>query len=119
MYKFYGIGTDLIEIGRVQQTYEKFGTKFLKKIFSESEVKLCKKRNFVESLAGKFAAKEAVFKAIKAEREELNWTEIEILNRKNGSPFVSLPKNFDNLQIEISISHTKNLAQAFCIVFKL
>ncbi len=119
MYNLYGIGTDLIEIGRIRQTYEKFGVKFLKKIFSEQEIELCQKRNFIESLSGKFAAKEAVFKAIKAERENLNWNQIEILNRENGSPFVKLPQKFDNLQVEITISHTQTLAQAFCIVFHL
>lgn len=118
MYNFYGIGYDLIEIERISQTYEKFGIKFLKKIFSEQEVELCKSRNFIESLAGKFAAKEAVFKALNAEREDLNWNQIEILNRENGSPFVKLSSKFKEFQIEITISHTKNLAQAFCIIFR-
>lgn len=119
MCKIYGIGSDLIEIERVRETYEKLGAKFSKKIFSDREVELCKRRNFFESLAGKFAAKEAVFKALKSERKDLNWNKIEILNEPNGSPFTKLPAKFDNFQVELTISHTKKLAQAFCVVLQI
>ncbi|MCC7430231.1 holo-ACP synthase [bacterium] len=120
MQNLIGIGTDLVEIARIKQSLEKFGENFLQKIFSEEEILYCKsKNNFFETLAGKFAGKEAVFKAFKTSRKNLEWKSIKILNKEDGSPFVILPQNFDSFQVEISISHTKDFAQAFCVVMKI
>ena len=96
------IGIDIVKISRIEKIYNKFGINFLKKIFTENEIKDIEKySNFkrkIEKIAGKFAAKEAIFKASK---KSFSFKDIEIISDISGAPFC-IVKNF---HIDISISH--------------
>jgi len=110
----FKIGTDLIEIERFKNISGK--ARFLENNFTRKELKDCRKKQ-PESLAGKFAAKEAVRKTID---ENIKFNNIEIINGKNGAPQVNFldKKIKGKYESEISISHTKSMAQAVCLTFK-
>ena len=78
------VGVDLIEIARVKQSLEKYGQRFLDRLFTEREQQYCNGR--VESLAVRFAAKEAVSKALGTGIGDASWRDIEIVNEENGRP---------------------------------
>ncbi len=109
-----GVGIDVESIDK----FEGLKSSFLDKVFTKKELSDCKKKkNFAESLAGRFAAKEAIRKTIK---ESTPFNKIEIINEKDGSPKVvfldkKMKKNYESL---ISISHTKKIAQAICLTLK-
>jgi holo-[acyl-carrier protein] synthase len=106
-----GIGIDLIEIDRIRNSIEKFGQDFLDRIFTVSEQNYCNKyKDPAPSFAGRFAAKEAVAKALGTGLgKSLSFLDIEILNDSDGTPFVTLSENaikiFEDPHILISISH--------------
>ena len=107
-------GTDIIEIERVKQSIDKYGDKFLKKIFTEEEIRYCEshKENKYQHYAARFASKEAVYKALSSllTQDELTWNKIEIVNdKKNGKPKVNINNNKIE-SIDISISHCKSYA---------
>jgi len=107
----FSIGIDLIEIERFRNITKK--TKFIENTFTKRELKYCKKKR-TESLAGRFAAKEAVRKTID---ENVKFNRIEIINKKDGSPQVNFldKKIKEKYKAIISIAHTKQLAQAVCL----
>lgn len=114
-----GIGIDAVEIDRFRKAVEGRGEKFLAKIFTAKEMEYVgSKKSAYIHLAGKFAAKEAVKKALPDGAEiGLNWFEIEILNGKDGKPYAllhgrakRLEEKFNISQVLISISHTRDLA---------
>ncbi|MCH9609558.1 MAG: Holo-[acyl-carrier-protein] synthase [Chlamydiales bacterium] len=114
------IGTDIIEIERIRAAYAKHGSSFLNRLFTPSEQKYCAQyRDMPPRLAGRFAAKEAVVKALGV--GECQWTEIEVLNDSKGKPEVTLTgklkEQFTKYQISISISHCKEYATATAIMF--
>lgn len=116
-------GIDIIEVSRVRENIENYGEKFLNRVFTQKEIEYCesKKIKKYESYAGRFAAKEAVFKAISELLENkfsLEWTDIEVINDNRGKPEAQLKiKSLDNINIDISISHIKELAVASVIVY--
>ena len=127
----YGIGTDLINSERVEKILNKFGNRFLYKIFSKEEIKNSK-ASYNKSLyfSKKFAGKEAFWKALSPSKENtLHFNEIEILSNDSGKPYVNLigiTKNkVFNLEkslnctfnFHISISDEKPNALAFVIIF--
>ena len=127
----YGIGTDLINSERVEKLLNKFGNKFLSKIFSIQEIKNSKS-SYDKALyfSKRFAGKEAFWKAISPnQKETLHFNEIEILSNKNGKPYINLIGKTNNkiLNLEkslnctfnfhISISDEKPNALAFVIIF--
>ena len=83
-------GVDLIEIERVRQAIERFGDTFARRVFTAAEIELCCGR--MESLAARFAAKEAVAKALGTGiwRQGIGWTDIEILRNEQGAPLLYL-----------------------------
>ena len=91
----FKIGNDIIETSRIQKLCEIYKDKFKKRVFTENEIKYCesKGKNKYQSYAARFCAKEAVFKAISdglSNKYEIKWTDIEILNNKNGKPIVKI-----------------------------
>ena len=88
----YGIGTDLVNSERVEKLLDKFGNKFLFKIFSNEEIKNSKKScNKALYFSKRFAGKEAFWKAVSPNKENtLHFNEIEILSNENGKPYVNL-----------------------------
>ena len=120
-----GIGTDIIEISRIEKLLTQQGERGLNRIFTAKEIEYCQQKvKKGESFAGRFAAKEALFKAAGTGwRDGLNWTDFEILNNDLGKPEVFLfgkaKSVFDNCQIHLSISHNKTQAIAFAVVEKI
>lgn len=116
-------GTDIIEVDRVRTSIENVGEKFLKKVFTDNEIRYCesKKTQKYQHYAGRFAAKEAVFKAISSQLEDkysVCWKDIEVENDSQGRPSVNLfnvdMKKIEN--IDISISHCKLYATANVVI---
>ncbi|MBM3244657.1 MAG: holo-[acyl-carrier-protein] synthase [Candidatus Omnitrophica bacterium] len=113
-----GTGIDITEVRRLKQAVEKWGDEFLNRIFTKIELDNAKTRgSLYQHLAGRFAAKEAVFKALGNER--LNWKDIQILNDKTGRPnCIILNGKAAKVDVQISISHVKSYATAFAIITK-
>ena len=116
-------GTDIIEIERVKDSIENTDGKFCERVFTEEEIQYCesKKTQKYQHYAARFAAKEAVFKAISSElksKYDISWKDIEILNDENGRPYVNIINSSINTieNIDISISHCKQYAVANVIV---
>lgn len=105
-------GTDIIEVERIKNDIENIGEKFLKRVFTDVEIKYCesKKMQKYQHYAGRFAAKEATFKAISGflnDKYSVCWKDFEVVNDKQGRPQINL-LNVNSEQIEsidISISH--------------
>lgn len=120
----YGIGVDIIEIGRVRDSINNTAS-FLNKIFTEAEVQYFRKRNNrYESLAGAFAAKEAVSKALGTGIRGFSTRDIEVLRDELGKPFIEPHGKVkeiverENMRIHLSISHNKENAIAYVIIEK-
>lgn len=119
-------GTDIIEISRIKESIENIGEAFKNKIYTQKEIEYCENRKNAkyQHYAGRFAAKEAIFKAISDlldDKFEISWKDAEVLNDKNGKPKVEifndrLQKQIEN--IDISISHCKEYAIANVIVIE-
>lgn len=115
-------GTDIIEVKRIKDAINKKGDKFLNKIYTPFEIEYCNSKNAMkyQHFAARFAAKEAIFKAISEKMKskyEITWTDVEIKNDEEGKPkVVFLKENYNINQIDISISHVKEYAIAMCIV---
>ncbi|MEM7784101.1 MAG: holo-ACP synthase [Planctomycetota bacterium] len=118
----YGIGTDIIECDRIAQMIEKHQDVFIQRVFTESEIEYCAARKAaVQHYAGRWAAKEAILKAMGTGwAKGIQWTDIEIVNQMGGKPEVQLGGQAkvicDSLTIEeilISISHCREFATAF------
>lgn len=119
-------GVDIIEIDRIKQSIESTDGKFCERVYTENEIKYCesKKSQRYQHYAARFAAKEAVFKAISSklqDKYEISWKDIEILNDANGRPYVNiLNENAKKIEdIDVSLSHCKQYAVAnVVLVFK-
>lgn len=117
-----GIGTDIIEIKRIEKAIE--NKSFIDRVFSQNELKDINGENLkANSLAGKFSAKEAVSKALGTGITGFSFKDIEILKDNLGKPYVILNKNaerlassFGNYIISISISHSRENAVAVAIL---
>ena len=116
----YGTGVDLIEIPRIRAVLESRGSRFLHRIYTERERDYCGGR--VAELAVRFAAKEAVMKALGTGMRGVGWREIEILANARGKPVVLLHgrararANRTGLRdIDVSLTHARELACAFVV----
>ena len=111
-----GTGVDITEVKRLRQAVEKWGKEFLNRVFTQDELENAKTRGgLYQHLAGRFAAKEAVFKALGD--KGLNWKDVQILNDKEGKPYcVILNGPGKKADVHISISHVKNYAVASAII---
>lgn len=117
-----GIGNDIIATDRIKGVINRQGQKFLDNTFTKQEQSYCDKhQESFRNYAGRFAAKEAVAKALGTGfRENITFLDIEIMNDDNGRPYVVLSKRLENLlgdvTIHISISHCKEYANAVAIL---
>jgi len=120
-----GIGTDIIEVKRVREVIERHGDRFLKRLFTPLEIEYCSARkNASLHYAGRFASKEAAFKAMgRGWGGEISWKEIEVWNEPSGAPHI----NFYGKALElvtlkkmarayISISHIEEFATAVVVL---
>ena len=105
------VGIDIVEVARIAAAHERFGDKFLRKVFTDEEIRYAlTKKNMHQSLAGRFAAKEAF---IKAYGRGIAWKEIGIAEREGGKPVVFFRgTRYDG----VSISHEKAYAVAIVII---
>ena len=116
-----GLGSDIIEIGRIEASIQRHGNRFLDRLFTQAEQSYCQgHRDSHRHFAGRFAAKEAIVKAFGTGiREGVNWTDIEILNDTEGKPHVvfsdRMNEKFNNPQVQLSISHCKEYAMAVAL----
>ena len=116
-------GTDIIEISRIQKSIEKSGEKFLNLIYTPLEIEYCESKKYAKytHYAGRFAAKEAIYKAVSAllnDRFGISWKNAQVLNDENGNPYVEfIDTNLVQIKnIDISISHCKEYAIAMAII---
>lgn len=118
-----GLGIDLVEVGKIAHSIR--SEAFLRKVFTADEIKDCRSiKNAVERFAGKLAAKEALMKALgRGIRQEVGFTQIEVLHRATGEPFFQLSGEAGHLlnemkvgYIHLSISHTRGMAAAVVIL---
>jgi holo-[acyl-carrier protein] synthase len=116
-----GMGTDLIETRRVQESIDRFGERFLERIFTAGEIAYCmRKKNAAESFAARFAAKEAGAKALGTGISRgVSWKEFEVKREPSGKPTLSLSGRAAELagtmgirRIELSLTHSRELAMA-------
>lgn len=121
-----GIGTDIIEINRIKNSIEKYGDNFLSKIYTPVEIDYCNsKANKFQHFAARFAAKEAIYKALATGwQKDLHWQDIEIANLPTGMPVANLKgklKKFlsDDKELKISISHSNNYVTCVAIIYKI
>ncbi len=119
------IGIDIIEIERIREALNKKGN-FLKKMFTDKEIEMFEhKGNSVQTIAGNFAAKEAISKSLGLGIRGYNFRDIEILRDDLGKPIVKTYNNLEQicinysvLEIKVSISHGRDYAVANAIAFK-
>ena len=119
-------GVDMIEIQRVKDSIDKYGESFLRKVFTRGEINYCesRKRADIESYAARFAAKEAVSKALGTGiARGVSFKGIELVISEEGKPKVVLhgmarEKYIDmgGASIDISLSHSKDYATAFAVL---
>lgn len=112
-------GVDIIEISRVKESIESLGERFINRVFTEKEIEYCesKKNQKYQHYAVRFAAKEAVFKALSWKLEDkyaICWKDIEVVDDKQGRPSLNIiGMNLNDIEnIDISLSHCKEYAVA-------
>jgi len=123
-------GTDVIEVARIEKAIKEYKKEeknaFLEKIYTENEIKYCESKGKMkyQHYAVRFAAKEAIFKAISnllEDKYEISWKNAEIINDEKGRPrvkFYNISKQLEEkiLNIDISLSHIKEYAIAMVVL---
>jgi holo-[acyl-carrier protein] synthase len=120
-----GVGTDLIEIERIEASMDRFGERFLSRVFSAGEIAYCRrKRQPAESFAARFAAKEAGAKALGTGISRgVSWKEIEVTREMGERPMLHFNGRAGELaaamgvrRVQLSLSHSRGLAIAMVVV---
>lgn len=120
----FKVGIDICSIARIRSAYDRYGERFLNKILTrdESDYVLSREKRTAETIAGRFAAKEAVAKVLGVGWRGINWKEIEIERLPSGAPQVilhgraeALAKRLKLTHFEISLSHEREFAVASAI----
>jgi holo-[acyl-carrier protein] synthase len=120
-----GSGIDLAEIGRIQHSIHRYGSRFLNRVFTTAEQAYClRKRNSAESFAARFAAKEAAAKALGTGISQgVSWLEIEVVRERGQRPTLKLYGRAAQIaarlgvaRIALSITHTTALAMASVVL---
>jgi len=115
----FGIGIDIESIDRFAELNVIQDSAFLNKVFTKNELEYCFSNKIAAPhLAVRYAGKESVIKALNSlGRLNLNYGDVEIINNKNGIPVVNINKSgFDDLGVQLSLSHCRDKAIAFAIV---
>jgi len=114
------IGVDIVDLDRIETLYTRYGMKFLQRFLTDEEIVLClHKPQVVASIAGRFAAKEAVVKALGTGFSGgVHWKSFEILNDERGCPYVRFTDGlyFHGGSIKISIAHDRRAAVAMAMI---
>lgn len=117
-------GIDIIEINRIKESIDSLGESFKERIYTKKEIEYCENRKNAkyQHYAGRFAAKEAIFKAVSElldDKFEISWKDAEVLDDENGKPritFTSKKLEEKIESIDISISHCKEFAVANVVI---
>lgn len=116
------VGVDLVEVDRVQKAVERWGDRFLRRVYTGAEIEYCfRKGEKYRSLAARFAAKEAVMKALGTGwKRGVRWVDIEVVRRPGAAPEIALHGQSRALgregQFLVSLSHTQTHAIAVVVV---
>jgi len=122
-----GVGVDIVEVPRIKDAVLRWKDAFLRRIFTDNEINYSKAKKFAyQHLAARFAAKEAVLKAIgDSSIQRIEWHEVEVFNDEFGKPFIRLSGEAKKIKedrkisdIIISMSHTRAFAIANAILIK-
>lgn len=120
-----GMGVDIIEVPRVRSAIERFGDRFLKRLFTPGEIRYCEsKANRYERFAARFAAKEAALKALGTGLSRgISWQDVEVVREPSGKPTLSFKGKAGEFAARIgvrrgsvSLSHTEQVAFAQVIL---
>lgn len=121
-----GIGIDIVEISRIENSLERYEGRFINRLLSASEQKLAeglRGRMLSQFVAGRFAAKEAVFKALGTGLGDAKWVDVQVLRDDKGKPFVRLAgvalsraESQSISKIHVSISHCREYAAAQAVL---
>ena len=120
-----GIGIDLVENARIQHSIERFGERFLHRVFTAGEIAYCQSMKFPERhFAARFAAKEALSKAFGTGiGKAMGWHDIDIRKKPSGEPFLVLTGGAEDLATQrgvknalITLSHTDHYAMAVIVL---
>jgi holo-[acyl-carrier protein] synthase len=120
-----GTGIDIAEVNRVRETIERFGDRFLRRVFTEGEIQYCEKRaHRFESYAARFAAKEAAMKALGTGWSHgVRWRDIEVVRPKGQRPTIQfhgeagmIASKLGARNIALSLTHTSEQALAHVIL---
>ena len=113
-------GVDIIEIERIQRAFERWGDRFLRRIYTEDEATYCRGRS--PNLAVRFAAKEAAMKALGTGLRGVGWKDIEVVRNQAGAPSLLLhgrallrAESLGVEELALSLSHSRNYAVAFVV----
>lgn len=119
-------GNDIIRISRVKESIEDIGETFLKRVYTDEEINYCESRRMCkyQSYAARFAAKEAVYKAIAPDTSaEVEWKNIEVKRLNNGKPYIELYGKLKDIvlekkinSIDLSLSHDGDYAMATVVM---
>ena len=121
-------GNDIIKVSRIKDSIEKIGETFIKRVYTAEEIAYCESRRMCkyQSYAVRFAAKEAVYKALSPGEDGFtSWQDVEVKRLENGKPFVALSgalseyaksKGIEDENIEISLSHDDDYAIATVVI---
>ena len=115
------VGIDIIEVKRIEKAIKKWGERFIKRIYLPGEITYCKaRRDTYVCFSARFAAKEAFSKAIGIGIRKISWKDIEVTHDNRGKPSLIIKgkssKILGKRDLDISISHTDNLATAIVII---
>ena len=115
------VGVDIIELSRIRAVYERWGQKFLDRIYTPEEQAYCRGR--IPQLASRFAAKEAVMKALGTGIRGVGWKDIQVTRRRGGPPQIALhnrgkamAERMGVTQVAISLSHSQEYAVASVVM---
>ncbi len=117
-----GIGVDILEIERIQKSIDNLGTNFLNKVFTQEEIRYCQsKHNMVQHFAARFAAKEAVSKALATGWSgDFAWKDVEVMNDALGQPHITLygrlRETLAHASIFVSLSHSESHVVAMVVI---
>jgi holo-[acyl-carrier protein] synthase len=117
-----GIGVDVVDVRRLRKTLDDQGAAFKKKVFTDREIEYCSgKKNPHEHFAARFAAKEAVGKAMQTGWQgQFRWKDVEVVNEPSGAPKIVLYREvadtLKNCTVHLSLSHTENTVVAFAVI---
>jgi holo-[acyl-carrier protein] synthase len=119
-----GTGIDIVEVPRIAKSLERFGERFLNRIYTPSEIRYCdSKANRIERYAARFAAKEAGMKALGTGMRGVSWKDFEVGREPSGRPTMlfhgraaEVAKRLGVRRAHLSVSHTEEHAVAYVLV---